>query len=332
MRIVIAGGSGFLGRHLARRSADAGHEVVILTRRVSADRPFRQVLWDARTVGPWAEQLSGPGPVAVVNLAGKLVDCRPTHDNIAALTRSRVDATRALVLASQQLDRPVDRWLQSSTTAIYSDAGETRLTESSPVPEPGLPQMTSVARAWEDAFEGGNTTAHTVLRTSIVLANGCPAWDRLALLARWGAGGTVGQGTQWFSWIHLDDWLRITDAVLGLDPALSVPDGVLIAAGPVPVRNRELMALLRTAFHRPGLPTPAALVRLGAWALRTDPALALTGRHATSSVLDRAGFRFEHPDLATTVSELAAGGRLSRASRRTTGRRRSRRPAGNGPG
>ncbi len=215
MRMVIAGGSGFLGRHLARRSADAGHEVVILTRRINAELPFQQVVWDARTVGAWAESLAGPGPVAVVNLAGKLVDCRPTPDNVALLTRSRVDATRALVLASQQLDRPVDRWLQSSTTAIYSDAGDARLDESSPLPDPGLPQMTGVARAWEDAFNGANTRAHTVLRTSIVLATGCPAWDRLALLARWGAGGTVGSGQQWFSWVHLDDWLRIADAALG---------------------------------------------------------------------------------------------------------------------
>lgn len=305
MRIVIAGGSGFLGRHLARRSTEAGHDVVVLTRRVDGALPFRQQLWDGRTVGPWAGTLTGPDGVAVVNLAGKLVDCRPTPDNIAALQRSRVDATRALVLASQQLDRPVDRWLQSSTTAIWSDAGEARLDESSPLPDPGLPQMTGVARAWEDAVDGANTAARTVLRTSIVLANGCPAWDRLALLARWGAGGTVGPGTQWFSWIHLDDWLRIADAALGLDDDTTLPDGVVVAASPAPVRNRELMALLRQAFHRPGVPTPAALVRLGAVLLRTDPALALTGRHATSAVLRRAGFRFEHPDLATTVQQLA---------------------------
>lgn len=304
MRIIIAGGSGFLGRHLARRYSDAGHQVLILTRRVSAEVPFRQVVWDARTVGEWAEQLAGPGPVTVINLAGKLVDCRPTPENIAALTRSRVDATRALVLASQQLDRPVDRWLQSSTTAIYSDAGDARLDESSALPRPGLPQMTGVAKAWEDAFEGANTSASIVLRTSVVLATGCPAWDRLALLARWGAGGTVGPGEQWFSWIHLDDWLRIADAALGLDAAVSLPGGVLIAASPAPVRNRELMAMLRQAFHRPGLPSPAPLVRLGAWALRTDPALALTGRHATSAVLESAGFRFDHPDLAATIAEL----------------------------
>lgn len=82
----------------------------------------------------------------------------------------------------------------------------------------------------------------------------------------------------------------------------------MIAACPRPVRNRELMAVLRHYFHRPGLSTPAALVRLGAWALRTDPALALTGRHTTSGVLDRAGFHFRHPDLAATISELRRAG------------------------
>ncbi|MET3805336.1 uncharacterized protein (TIGR01777 family) [Nakamurella sp. UYEF19] len=304
MRIVIAGGSGFLGRNLARRYGAAGHEVVVLTRRVDSRLDLHQVVWDARTIGPWAEVLTGPDPVAVINLAGKLVDCRPTPDNIAALTASRVDATRALVLASQQLDRPVERWLQSSTTAIYSDGGDDRLDEMSPLPDPGLPQMTGVARAWEDAFDGAHTAAHTVLRTSIVLADGCPAWDRLATLARFGAGGSVGSGRQWFSWIHLQDWLRIADAALGLDPAVILPDGVVIAASPHPVRNAELMALLRRHFRRPGLPTPAALVRLGALVLRTDPALALTGRFATSSVMERAGFTYEHPDLAETIARL----------------------------
>lgn len=98
--------------------------------------------------------------------------------------------------------------------------------------------------------------------------------------------------------------MRIADAALGLDPAVTLPDGVVIASGPHPVPNRELMMLLRRYFHRPGLPTPAVLVRLGAVVLRTDPALALTGRFATSAVLDRAGFTFEYPDLGETIARL----------------------------
>lgn len=305
MKIVIAGGSGFLGRHLGHRGRDAGRDVVVLTRRLDPALDLRQVVWDARTVGSWAAELGSPGEVAVVNLAGKLVDCRPTAENITALRASRVDATRALVTASQQLDRPVARWLQSSTTAIWSDAGDARLDECSPLPDPGLPQMTGVARAWEQALEDANTASSTILRTSIVLATGCPAWDRLALLTRFGAGGTVGSGRQWFSWVHLEDWLRIADAALGLDPDITLPDGPVVAASPRPVRNRELMSLLRKHFRRPGLPSPAPLVRLGGLLLRTDPALGLTGRHATSRVLEEAGFEFRHPDLDAVIASLA---------------------------
>lgn len=305
VKIIIAGGSGFLGRHLAHRERDAGHDVVVLTRRLDPGLDLRQVVWDARTAGPWARELESPDEVAVVNLAGKLVDCRPIRENIAALRESRVHATRALVMASQQLDRPIARWLQSSTTAIWSDAEEARLDETSPLPDPGLPQMTGVALAWEQAFEDANTAAFTILRTSIVLATGCPAWDRLALLTRFGAGGTVGSGRQWFSWVHLEDWLRIADAALGLDPDVTLPDGPVVAASPYPVRNRELMSLLRKHFHRAGLPSPAPLVRLGGLLLRTDPALGLTGRHATSRVLADAGFEFRQPDLDAVVASLA---------------------------
>ncbi|AZI57473.1 DUF1731 domain-containing protein [Nakamurella antarctica] len=304
MRVIIAGGSGFLGRQLARRCVDAGHDVIILTRTVNPAVPFKQLEWDGKTLGQWTEALTEIGPVAVANLAGKLVDCRPTASNIAALRTSRVDATRVLVLASQLRKEPVSHWLQASTTAIYSDAGELHLDELSDLPSPGLPQMTGVAAAWEAALEGANTTSKTILRTSIVLAQGCPAWDRLTLLVRWGVGGTVGRGQQWTSWIHIEDWLRIAMVALGLDPQLAAPQGVVVASSPHPVRNRELMATLRSHLGRRGIPTPSALVTLGAIVLRTDPALALTGRFVTSTVLKDAGFTFRYPDLDTAVTHI----------------------------
>lgn len=157
-RVVIAGGSGSLGRLLAARLVERGHDVRVLTRRVDPGMPFAQVVWDGRTTSSWAEVLDtdDEAGVALVNLAGKLVDVRPTEANIAELRRSRVDATRALVDASQQLTRPLVAWLQGSTTAIWSDAGEERVTESSDLPDPGLPQMTGVARPWESATHGAN--------------------------------------------------------------------------------------------------------------------------------------------------------------------------------
>jgi NAD dependent epimerase/dehydratase family enzyme len=139
-----------------------------------------------------------------------------------------------------------------------------------------------------------------LLRTGVVLEAGTPALERLLLLARTGLGGPVGTGRQWVSWIHVEDWVRIVLCALGLEePAL--PDGVVVASAPEPVRNAEMMRTLRTAVgRRIGLPTPAPVLRLGAVLLRTDPALGLTGRHATSRVLREAGFAFRHPAPALT--------------------------------
>lgn len=301
---VIAGGTGTLGRIVAADLTCRGHRVTILTRRVDPALPFRQIAWDGRTVGDWADALRTPGPTAVINLAGKLVDCRPTARNIAELRSSRVDPTSALVAASKTLDRPIDYWIQASTTAIWSDAGEMRCTETTPLPV-GLPQMTGVADPWERAFAGAAAAHWTILRTSIVLDPAAPALLRLVGLTRMGLGGRIGRGDQWFSWIHVDDWLGLVRAALGLDPEVTLPNGILVAAADFPVRNRELMTVLRRRLRRPpALPTPIPLLRLGAIALRSDPALGWTGRHATSEVLPHTGFRFGYPTLDEALADL----------------------------
>ncbi len=298
MKVVLAGGSGALGRRLGADLQAAGHEVVILTRRPRSSS-FRQVQWDGRTLGPWCAELEG---CAVVNLAGELVDRRPTAANIELLTTSRVEPTRALVEASATLSQPVPVWVQASTLAIYGDAGDQVLDESAP-PADGPPQMAGVAKAWEAAASGANAVRLVTLRTGIVLDNDTPALDRLWSLARWGLGGRVGSGTQWVSWIHIEDWLAIVRQLL--DPGTTDPSGILHATGPHPVHNAELMAALRRSVRRPAAPpTPAALVRLGAMVLRTDPALALTGRRAVPARLLEAGFEFRHADLDEALADL----------------------------
>lgn len=304
LRVVVAGGSGTLGRRLVADLACRGHEVVVLTRSRQPDLPVRQALWDGVTVGDWAAELEPGSRTALVNLAGRLVDVRPTPTNIASLRSSRVDSTSALVRASAALTAPLATWVQASTTAIYSDAAEADISEASPVPV-GLPQMTGVAQPWEEAVQGAATEHLHILRTSLVLDRGAPVMARLVGLTRAGLGGSIGTGRQWISWIHIDDWLAIVRAALGVEPGVQLPDGVVVASAPFPVRNSELMAQLRLRLHRPwSPPTPVPLMRLGAVLLRTDAALGLTGRKATSSVLPGSGFAFSFPRLEGALDDL----------------------------
>jgi uncharacterized protein len=298
----LAGGSGSLGRRLASAASKRGDDVVVLTRAHRETLPYRQVLWDGKTVGAWANELND---AVLINLAGELVDRRPTASNIALLTRSRVEPTRALAAAAAQVDTPPRLWVQLSTTAIYGDAGEAVLDEDSPV---GVypPQMCAVATAWEAAAGGARCGRQGILRTSVVLDRNTPALDRLTAIARFGLGGRIGNGRQWVSCLHIDDFLAITHRAI-TDDALA---GVVHATSPEPVRNADLMRELRAAVHRPPAPpTPAWLVRVGAIALRTDPALALTGRRAAPAKLQAIGYRFEHPNLREALTALVGARR-----------------------
>lgn len=313
MKVVVAGGSGVLGRRVCADLSGRGHDVVVLTRRPRPS-PHRQVVWDGAEIGPWAEELEGS---AVINLAGELVDRRPTRANIDLLTRSRVQPTRALAMAAARLHAPVPVWVQASTLAIYGDAGEALVTEASPLAD-GPPQMAGVARAWEEAAARVHAQRQVILRTSIVLDRGTPALDRLSFLVRCGLGGRVGTGRQWFSWIHVEDWLRVVRWSLdggGTDwsprsgaphgPSATSLQGVILATAPNPVRNKELMRILRGVLRRPPAPpTPDAVVRLGSMLLRTDPALGLTGRRAIPTRLTEARMPFRHPDLRDALADL----------------------------
>lgn len=296
MKLVIAGGTGSLGRRLAQRFAEAGADVAILTRTRRADVAHRQVLWDGRTVGDWADELDS---AVLLNLAGELVDRRPTSRNIELLRRSRAEPTSALAAATERGAVPA-AWLQMSTLAIYGDAGQGLIDETHP-PAEGPPQMAGVATAWEAAAQGAKGDRLVVLRTGIVLDRGTPAFDRLATLTRFGLGGRIASGDQWISWLHVDDFLRALEFVINTEAI----DGTIHMTAPNPAQNRDMMRALRSAFHRPwSPPTPLPLVHLGAVLMRTDPALALTGRRCIPRRLLDAGFRFELPTFDEAVERL----------------------------
>jgi uncharacterized protein (TIGR01777 family) len=296
VKIIVAGGSGALGGRVCADLSARGHDVVVLTRAAREGSAHRQIEWDGETVGPWATELAG---AAVINLCGALVDRPPTADNVELLTRSRVKPTRALMRAAGSLDIPPVAWIQMSTLAIYGDAGDAVLDEGAE-PADGPAQMPGVARPWEAAAAGAQTRL-VILRTGVVLDPLSPALKRLAGLVRLGLGGRIGSGRQWVSWLHFADFQAVIRACLD-DEAMT---GVVHATSPNPVTNTELMCSLRHVLHRQAAPpTPAWLLRVGAIALRSDPALALTGRRCVPGALTRAGFEFGFPDLEPALRDL----------------------------
>jgi uncharacterized protein (TIGR01777 family) len=236
----------------------------------------------------------------LINLAGELVDRRPTRRNIELLRRSRVEPTMALVQATEELETPVALWVQMSTLAIYGDAGQGIVEEGHPVAD-GPPQMAGVARPWEEAARGARADRQVVLRTGIVLDRGAPAFERLTTLTKLGLGGRISRGDQWGSWIHIDDFLAALRFVCD-EPTMI---GVVHVTSRSPIQNRDMMRELRSALHRPwSAPTPKPLVHLGALLMRSDPALALTGRRCVPRRLSDAGFEFQCADFAPALADL----------------------------
>ena len=300
-RVVVAGGSGFLGAGLVPELVAAGYDVVVLTREPSREVPggVRHVTWDGRTVGPWAEALEGAE--AVVNLVGRTVDCRKTAANRREIMASRVDSVRALAAAFAKCPQPPKTWVQTATAHIYGDTDDELLDDSSPIGTGFAPE---VGVAWERALEAADLPGcrRVVLRISFVLGRDGGALRTLARLTRLFLGGTVGHGRQYISWIHQADINALFLRGLGR-PDMS---GVYVATAPHPVTNAQFMQELRRAYGRPwSPPVPRPLVRLGAWMMRTDPELALLGRRCVPTRLLSEGFLFRFPTLPEALHDLA---------------------------
>jgi uncharacterized protein (TIGR01777 family) len=298
-RVVLAGGSGFLGRALAEAFERAGYEPVVLTRRVrQSGSRVRQVVWDGRTVGAWAHELEGAA--AVVNLAGRGVDCRHTPEHRREIVESRVDSVRAVGRAIAACKEPPKVLVQAASLAVYGDAGRRVCGEDAPAGR-GFP--VEVCLRWEQTFNSLElpATRKVLLRIGFVLGREGGALPTLARLARLYLGGTVGEGHQYVSWLHVRDFCRLVLWCVGREEAA----GVYNATGPCPVTNAEFMCELRCALKRPWSPRlPVWLVRLGALFLRTEPALALEGRRCIPDRLVEEHFKFLYTNLESALADL----------------------------
>jgi uncharacterized protein (TIGR01777 family) len=298
-RIVLAGGSGFIGSALARECLTHYGEVVVLTRTPrKRDDGVMEVEWSGEHIGEWIKFLNAAD--AVVNLAGKNINCRHTEENVRTLTESRVNSVCAIGQALEHVKAPPHVWVQASAIGYYGNAGERLCDEASPN---GADTLSDICRQWEHTFNQvpAPNTRKVLLRIGIVLGRGGGALPVLARLTKWFLGGSAGAGTQFMSWIQIKDLMRIVEESI----ARRDWSGTFNAVAPNPVRNSEFMHELRRTLHRPWSPSaPALAIKLGAGLMKTEPSLALDSCRAVPKRLTEAGFQFQFPELGGALKAI----------------------------
>ncbi len=300
-RIVIAGGSGFIGTALARELAARGDEVIVLTRRARRrDDRMREVVWDGEHPGDWINFLEGAE--AVVNLTGRSINCRHTPENLREIAASRVNSARALAAALEQLQTPPHVWVQVSAAGFYGDTGDEWRDESSPA---GNDALAGICRQWESACADANVpqTRKIIFRIGFVLGRDGGALPVLARLTKCFLGGAIGGGRQYISWIHLADLARMFVAAIENDNW----SGTFNAVAPNPVTNAEFMRELRRTLDRPwSPPAPAFAVKIGSWLMGSEASLALASQRCSPKKFLETGFQFQFPDLRAAVENLCS--------------------------
>jgi uncharacterized protein (TIGR01777 family) len=309
MKIVIPGGSGQVGTLLARAFHADGHEVIVLSRGMRAV-PWKSVVWDGETIGHWADEVDGAD--VVINLAGRSVNCRYQARNRREIMNSRVFSTRAVGEAIAQARRPPPLWLQASTATIYAHRYDVDNDESAGQlggDEPDAPDTwrfsIEVAKAWERTFDQAVTpaTRKVALRSAMTMSpDAGGVFATLSTLVRCGLGGPVGNGRQFVSWIHEQDFIR---AIYWLIEHQAM-SGVINLAAPNPLPYADFMRDLRVACGVPvGLPAPSWLLEIGTWLLRTESELVLKSRRVVPGRLLASGFEFRFPEWPGAARELS---------------------------
>lgn len=295
-RILITGGTGFLGRLLTAKLLDQGFEVTVLSRssaKVASTFAGRVVAATAIDHLPDASHFR-----AVVNLAGAgIFDSRWTEQRKRMLRDSRIQFTDKLALWINASERPPEVLVSGSAIGIYGDQGASVLTEASPSVSDFAQQLCA---DWENSALQAETSGARVclVRTGLVLGEGGGILQRMLLPFRFGLGGTIGDGRQWMSWIHWQDWVNIVETMI-VTPAMR---GAYNAAAPNPVDNRLFCETLAALLQRPMLlPLPASLLKV---LLGEMAELILASQRVNPQRLLSSGFEFQYPELEPALRNV----------------------------
>jgi uncharacterized protein (TIGR01777 family) len=303
MEIVIAGGTGFVGRRLCETLRLHGHGVTILTRRTTeVERLFgstvRAVEWDAKRSGSWQQSLDGAH--AVVNLAGaSIAEARWTDSRKRLLTESRVTATRLLAQACARLAEKPQVFINASAIGFYGPRGDEVLDESSP---PGKEFLADLCVRWESAAREAESLGIRVvyLRAGMILERDGGALPRMALPFRMFLGGPIMPGTQWISWIHRDDVVGLIEWAL-TNPRIAGP---VNAVAPSPVTMTGFCRMLGQVLHRPSwIPVPKFILKM---VLGELGSVLTTGQKVAPVMAQQGGYGFRYPVLEGALRAIFA--------------------------
>jgi len=298
-RVLLAGGSGFLGQALAGALVARKYEVVVLTRSPQERSDgVTEVEWDGAHIGEWITFLDGAE--AIVNLTGRNVNCPHTPENLREIVESRVNSVRAIAASFLHVNHPPRVWVQAGAVGFYGDTKGRLCTENIFA---GSNELAKVCEQWENAFNSADAPKmrRVLLRIGFVLGREGGALPVLARLTKWYLGGSAGSGRQFISWIHLDDLTRMFVAAIEQENL----SGTFNAVAPKPVTNAKFMRELRRALHRPwSPPAPEFAVRLGARLMGSEPSLALTSVRCAPKRFVKAGFKFQFTELRPALGNL----------------------------
>lgn len=290
-KIVLAGGTGFIGEYLQERYEQLGYEVKIISRQP------QNISWENKQeIG---EALDGAE--ILINLAGKSVNCRYNETNKQEIMQSRVRTTTILGEAVEACKTPPKVWINSSTATIYRHADDRPMTENTG--DIGSGFSVDVATTWEKTFFDFDLadTRQIALRIAIVLGKGGGVMTPYRNLVKFGLGGVQGSGKQKFSFIHIEDLFNIIQFLNEREDL----HGVFNCSAPEPISNRELMKTLREKMNMSfGLSSPKWLLEIGSVFIRTETELVLKSRWVLPERLEEAGFHFSYPTLDETLEEI----------------------------
>ncbi len=295
-KIIIAGGTGFLGKALEHFYIKKGYSVVILTRN---PKQSNHVFWDGESLGNWVEELENSK--ILINLAGKSVDCRYTKRNKTLIYDSRMKSTSILGEALALIHHPPSIWVNASSATIYQHSEENLMKESNGII--GDDFSMNICKSWENTFFANKLPENRkiAIRTSIVLGAQGGAILKLRPIVKMGLGGHQGNGNQKISWIHINDFCRAIDFIIqetNLEGAINI-------TAPNPISNKNFMKILRELINVSiGIPQPKFLLEIGTWLLRSETELVLKSRNVYPEKLLEAGFKFKFTDVKSALTDI----------------------------